>query len=44
MASFSLKHPEIPCVQVSAKTGNGVSEAFATLTKKCIGQFGKVGG
>jgi tRNA U34 5-carboxymethylaminomethyl modifying GTPase MnmE/TrmE len=40
LASFSLKHG-IPCLRVSAKKGDGVSQAFEMLARSCIKTFGK---
>lgn len=41
MAAFSLKH-DVPCMKVSAKTGNGVGEAFEVVAKNCIKVFGQM--
>ena len=31
----------MPVVRCSARTGEGVTEAFTQLTRKCIAKFGK---
>lgn len=40
MAAFSLKYG-IPCIKVSAKSGDGVTQAFETIARNCIKIFGK---
>jgi GTPase SAR1 family protein len=40
IAAFSLKHG-ITCYRVSAKTGDGVAEAYEVLAKNCLKAFGK---
>ena len=41
LAAFSLKHG-IPCVRVSAKTGEGVGEGFNIAARNCVKAFGQV--
>jgi len=43
IAAFSLKHG-IPCHRVSAKTGDGVAEAYEVLARNCLKVFGKTNG
>ena len=43
IATFCLAHPDIPYISCSAKSGEGVTEAFTALTEKCIKKFGKMG-
>lgn len=40
MAAFSLKYG-IPCLKVSAKSGEGVTQAFETIARNSIKTFGK---
>jgi hypothetical protein len=40
LAAFSLKHG-VACYRVSAKTGEGVAEAYEVLAKNCLKTFGK---
>ncbi len=40
IAAFSLKHG-IKCCRVSAKTGDGVAEAYEVLARNCLKAFGK---
>lgn len=40
LAEFSLKHG-ITCFRVSAKTGEGVAQAYEALAKNCLKTFGK---
>ena len=41
MAAFSLKNG-IPCMRVSAKSGDGVGAAFETVARNCIKHFGQL--
>ena len=43
LASFSLKNG-IPCLKVSAKTGDGVGTAFETIARNCLKAFGQTNG
>jgi GTPase SAR1 family protein len=41
LAAFSLKYG-VPCLRVSAKTGDQVELAFETLAKSCLKTFGNI--
>lgn len=41
MAAFSLKYG-VPCLKVSAKSGQGVTAAFEAVARSCIKTFGKL--
>jgi small GTP-binding protein len=41
MAAFTLKHG-VPCLKVSAKSGDGVETAFDTVARNCVKEFGQL--